>query len=230
MFLQNKYSRWYYKIINNAVLENRNKTQGYYEKHHIIPKSLSGSDDKDNLVLLTAREHYICHKLLTKFTENQYKKKMFLALWAFNRLSKTQQRHRITSRDYEYTRKNLSSILSKSRKGKHLKGTTLTSEHKKKISNSLKGKVVSDETKQKMKDSWKLRPERSKEHCEAISRSKKGIKHSDNTKQKMSESKKGKNPIHTQIKWTCEHCGKVGVGISNYNRWHGNNCKRKHNG
>lgn len=43
----------------------RSKGDGkYYEKHHIIPKWMGGSDKKENLVLLTAREHYLCHYLL----------------------------------------------------------------------------------------------------------------------------------------------------------------------
>ena len=44
----------------------------YLEKHHILPKSLGGNDEKDNLILLTAREHYISHMILHK----AYKGKM----------------------------------------------------------------------------------------------------------------------------------------------------------
>lgn len=44
---------------------NRFKGDGnYYESHHIIPKWMGGSDDDSNLVLLTAREHYLAHYLL----------------------------------------------------------------------------------------------------------------------------------------------------------------------
>ena len=39
---------------------------GYVEKHHIIPKSLGGSDNTFNIVNLTAREHFIAHLLLSK--------------------------------------------------------------------------------------------------------------------------------------------------------------------
>ena len=64
LFIQNKYHKWYYNIINTARL--RESVDGYTEKHHIIPKSLGGSNGKDNLVVLTGREHYICHYLLMK--------------------------------------------------------------------------------------------------------------------------------------------------------------------
>jgi len=65
LFKQNKYTKWYYNIVSAALNCDRIKGKDtYYEKHHIIPKSFSGSNSKDNLVLLTAREHYMCHLLL----------------------------------------------------------------------------------------------------------------------------------------------------------------------
>lgn len=40
----------------------------YFEAHHILPKSLFPlwKNRKSNLVMLTAKEHYFCHELLTK--------------------------------------------------------------------------------------------------------------------------------------------------------------------
>jgi hypothetical protein len=226
MLINNKYKNWYDKIIKNANSELRSKKENYYEKHHIIPKSIGGNNQSENLVLLTAREHYLCHKLLTKFTDGEDKKKMFYALWAFNRTSNNQERFIISSRDYEYARKHVSRIFSKARMGQFA-GTKLTEEHKKKISNTLKGRVVSEKTKERMRNSWKSRPARTEAHCNAISEANKGKTHTEETKKKMSLSKKGKNPVHTQVAWVCNHCNKTGIGISNYNRWHGDNCKRK---
>ena len=64
--------------------------KGYYEKHHILPKCMGGLDTKDNLVYLTAKEHFICHKLLVRiFPEvrgNWY------ALIAMGRLSEFKSR------------------------------------------------------------------------------------------------------------------------------------------
>jgi len=37
---------------------------GEVEAHHIVPKSLGGTDDPDNLVNLTVLEHILAHKLL----------------------------------------------------------------------------------------------------------------------------------------------------------------------
>jgi hypothetical protein len=59
----------YQKIYDNLILSRSNQTvkkDEYYEKHHIIPKCLGGSNDKTNLILLTYREHYLAHLLLCK--------------------------------------------------------------------------------------------------------------------------------------------------------------------
>lgn len=57
MFLDNKYNKWYRKITQNAK-ERFLKSTVYVETHHIIPKSIGGQDDSENLVKLTAREHF----------------------------------------------------------------------------------------------------------------------------------------------------------------------------
>ena len=65
MFLENKYTKCYYKIIDRA-LSREIDSKKYYEKHHIVPKSLGGDNSKSNLVYLSAKEHFVCHLLLTK--------------------------------------------------------------------------------------------------------------------------------------------------------------------
>jgi hypothetical protein len=39
---------------------------GYVERHHVVPKCLGGSNAKENIVELTAEEHYVAHQLLVK--------------------------------------------------------------------------------------------------------------------------------------------------------------------
>lgn len=73
---QNKYLKWYRSIIINRI--NFPISKG--ENHHILPKSMGGSNEKENLVLLTPREHYICHLCLVKFTENKDYYKMLCAI------------------------------------------------------------------------------------------------------------------------------------------------------
>jgi hypothetical protein len=222
MYLENKYTKCYYRII--SVAKSRTLT-GYVEKHHIIPKSFGGTNEKENIVKLTAREHFICHRLLVKMTEGDLKKKMIHAVWSMTRSSNNQSRLKITGRTYDTIRTEFSKMLSSTRKGVMNKGKKLSTEHKLAISKSTKGRVKTEETKAKMKESWKFRPSRSAEHCEAIRKSALGRKQTEETKRKMSESKKGKTPTHTLVPFVCEHCGKSGVGIGNYNRWHGKNCR-----
>lgn len=40
--------------------------EGYVEVHHVVPRCLGGGDEKENLVQLTAEEHYVAHQLLHK--------------------------------------------------------------------------------------------------------------------------------------------------------------------
>jgi hypothetical protein len=54
----------YDRLIRRAV--ERGVPVGYAEKHHIVPRSLGGGDDPANLVLLTAREHFLAHWMLFK--------------------------------------------------------------------------------------------------------------------------------------------------------------------
>lgn len=185
MFIKNKYEKWYYQITDRAISR---EIIGYTEKHHIIPKSLGGNNSKNNLAILTAREHFICHWLLTKMTIGESRAKMIYALCCITqqRNLHQQDRFKITSRKYESIR-----IL---------------------ISVNLKNRVFSDEYKQKLKDSAPRLP-RSEEVKRKISETKKGIPRSDETKDKlrnkvvsnetrlkMSVAKKGKPPWNKGLK------------------------------
>ncbi|MGZ7204812.1 HNH endonuclease signature motif containing protein, partial [Streptococcus pyogenes] len=57
------YQRHYNSLMDRAKYRNLNC---YKELHHIIPRCMGGSDDKDNLVYLTAAEHFVAHQLLLK--------------------------------------------------------------------------------------------------------------------------------------------------------------------
>lgn len=65
------YQRIYNELVHRGVI--RRRLEGYCEVHHIIPKCLGGEDNHSNLVVLTAREHYIAHWLLTKIHPMNYK-------------------------------------------------------------------------------------------------------------------------------------------------------------
>jgi hypothetical protein len=67
-------------------------------KHHILPKSLGGSNDSNNLIVLTEREHYIAHLMLWK----AYGGKMAYAFWLMSHTLPVQ-----SSRHYAAVRKDL---------------------------------------------------------------------------------------------------------------------------
>lgn len=151
IFIDNKYTRWYYNIINAAV--SRGSQTDYTEKHHIIPRSLGGTNSLSNLAKLTAKEHFICHRLLTKMVyEDTAKIKMHNAAFQMTVKSSNQQRYKITSRTYEVLKRNKSAAMVGNTHGQR----SMSEETKRKISEAKKGKSVnkgkkiSDEQKEKL--------------------------------------------------------------------------------
>jgi len=139
IFIQNKYTRIYNKIIQQA--QARVKPETYTENHHIIPKSLGGDNSKDNLVALTAREHFVCHLLLTKMTEGDNRSKMAMAVFYLTGRGKAKERNNIIkhSRLYEKLRKEHALFVSKQKKG--CKQPPRTSETRQRLTASKTGKL-----------------------------------------------------------------------------------------
>lgn len=157
------YQKVYDDIISNSQSQNRIKLKKsnfdyvYYENHHILPKCLGGSNNKENLVLLTAREHFVCHKLLTYIYKGNRK-----ITCAFHKMTYSNTNRCIkSSRDYTYARELLSLIpiseetcrkISKALKGKQtgkpspMKGKHHSNESKEKSRQSHLGKKHSEET------------------------------------------------------------------------------------
>jgi hypothetical protein len=131
MFLNNKYKKWHDSIIDRA----KNRVLScYVERHHVIPKSCGGSDDKSNLVKLTAKEHFIVHLLLTKILKGNNKAKMILA---FNFMCDLKKKN---SRLFDNLRSKGLKILSKK-----LTGRKIPKETKDKIKYARQFQVCSDE-------------------------------------------------------------------------------------
>lgn len=197
MYLDNKYTKWYNSIINKA--SNRTTT-GYTEKHHIIPSSLGGTNDKENLVQLTAKEHFICHLLLTKMVEGNNKRKMTYAVWLLCNVRNHNQPDRYipNSRVYQSIRKQYAINISENQRGI------------KKTYSSFGGKKHSPESIKKQREA--------KLGCKNPNF---GISQKPEWNKKKSDSQKGiLKPLIL-----CEHCGKSVGGHGNYFRWHGTKCK-----
>jgi hypothetical protein len=107
IFLANKYRKWYLEMIQNP------DDSGYTEKHHIIPKSMGGSNKSSNLVKLSARQHFVAHWLLTKITYGSDRYKM---LNAFNimgaRMNFKKKDTYINSKAYERNKIKLTELRS----------------------------------------------------------------------------------------------------------------------
>jgi len=100
------YEKTYNSIVKHA--KNRELKQ-YKEQHHIVPKCLKGTDSPENLVYLTAREHFIAHLLLTKIYPSS--KKLKYAAWAM--ANQTSRRgYKVSARTYETLKEDFINIKS----------------------------------------------------------------------------------------------------------------------
>lgn len=170
----------YQKIYSQLILKakERKTVEGYKELHHIIPKCVKGTDDINNLVELTAKEHFIAHLLLTEIYPKSHKLKY--ALWMMASMeAPNQNRYKVSANMYRIIKEQ---IAKKS------------IEHKQRISEGLRrayqeGKRISN--------AGKKMP---KEFGEKISKAKKGmvgtnkgIPMSEEQKRKISETLKNRN-------------------------------------
>lgn len=110
------YQRIYNKIINNRK---QNIFQGHTETHHIKPRSLGGTDNTENLVDLSAREHFICHLLLTKiYPEGSVEWiKMTKAFMCMMFRQSDMQKRYLNSRWYSFYKEKFSKAQSLNQKG-----------------------------------------------------------------------------------------------------------------
>ena len=134
-FIDNKYTRLYYKIIEIAKASSHDN---YFEFHHIIPRSLGGDNSKSNIIKLSARQHFICHLLLVKMTEGQAKFKMICAAHHMS-VCERKELYKITSITYERLKRERSESMKGNSFGK---GTVWTDSQRATLSCSLKNSQV----------------------------------------------------------------------------------------
>lgn len=221
------YLKHYELIISRA----KNRTlEGYTEKHHIVPKCMGGTDDKENIAILTAREHYVAHQLLAM----AYPEIPGLTLAVHLMSSPTKHQIR-NNKSYQWVRVKAAEASSKMLKGKPrpkfsqdwcnniskgLVGRNLSDEHKSSISKTLTGVKKSDQMRANMSIVAK---NRTPEHRSNLSKSLTGRKISEETKEKMRAVSLRQKDI------TCPHCGKTGKPRG-MKCWHFDKCKEKPNG
>lgn len=183
-------------------------------KHHIIPRHAGGTDDANNLIELTVAEHAEAHRVLYEI----YGKKEDEVAWKC--LSGIMSKQELV--------KELALIGAKKggklggaiggKKGKGRKQTTEWIEKRKSfgVKNGMFGKKWTDEENESRSIFMK---NMTKEMGDDFVGSK-NLKESTKKRAEL-------GILPSQQKWTCEVCGKNGVGLSNYNRWHKNRCVLK---
>lgn len=227
----------YLNIYNQLILKRKNTTvdsETYTEVHHIIPRCMGGTDNKDNLVVLTAREHYIAHELLFRHYKTS---KLAHAWFAMLRNGRGQERH-FTSKQYERAKTNRSTMLSEDMKGEnnHFFNKTHTDETKRKISEANKGRVKSESEISNWVEKVAKKP-KSEEHRNKIGRKGFVMLQNKETLEIVRISREEAKRLNDDI-WVnprkitpekrhkCEYCG-VETNAGNLKRWHNEKCKHK---
>lgn len=145
--------------------------EGYTEKHHVNPRCLGGSNDSDNIVVLTAEEHYVAHLLLIKMYPGDLS-----LLWASIYMAGGNSKMSRKNKLYGWQRRQFAEALSI----------------------RMTGSKVSEETRQKMSEAQHRRKAEGRQtiHSEEtkakMSIASKGIPKSDAHREAMSEARSGK--------------------------------------
>ena len=131
-----------YQRIYNQIIERGSQRllKGYGENHHIIPKCMGGTDTQDNIVRLTAREHFICHWLLVRIYPTEAQLNVAALLMS------TRKGVRVPARAYQEFREGHAAYMSNIER---------TPEWNKNNSNAKRGKKLSEEHKRKMSEARK---------------------------------------------------------------------------
>ena len=202
IFINNTQTKRYYEIIEMArVFPLPSDT--YTEKHHIIPRCFykagwvpGNPNDPDNLVVLTGREHFICHQLLTQMLyigPDYYKMSHAFFNMCFIRPNQT-GRYIPTPEEYESARILHSVAMSKAQKGRKY-----TDEVKTNMSKPRSAEAKANMSKAQSNRSAETRANMSKpksdEHKANLSKASKGKPKSAESIRKRTETRKAKREI-----------------------------------
>lgn len=162
------YQEKYYEIINNGL---KDKPEiGYYEQHHIVPKSICPllKKAKQNLIYLAPKNHFLAHYYIWKWFrdelhEKKWSRRMCYAFSMMKRIISKSNDIDELSKLYEEVKKDLRQARSEKMKdNKYFMGKHHTEETKTRIGAKTKGekhwnygKHPTEETRKKMSESHK---------------------------------------------------------------------------
>lgn len=191
-----RYFRWYEAICARGQI--RDIDSGF-ERHHVVPRSLGGTNESSNLTKLTYREHFLAHWLLAKFTEDDALRKMRYALHMMSNIGPEHERA-VAGWQFEVARR--ANVLARM-------GSTLSEEHRAKIGAAHRGTVrgpMSDATRAKLSEA-KAGQTHTADARAKISKAMSGRKLSDETKAKLSELRRRR----TGYNLSPEHRASIGA-------------------
>jgi hypothetical protein len=201
LIYSHKYYTKYMRITKHYKDLDLSKSSSLYtELHHIIPKSLGGTNKKENLVRVPARVHFLLHWMLYRI----YRTQGMAFAWNIMKCS-TDKQHRLTSNSFKYIKEALSTVQ---------KGRTMSDEQRAKISASKTGKKVSEAHRCAIINGLIGRTH-SQETKDKIGAKHKGKSVSDISRAKMSTSKSGKTAHNKGSTLTAEqkdHLSKINTG------------------
>lgn len=129
------YRRHYSWLMDRARA--RGKFDGYRELHHVVPRCIGGRDCVENLVYLTAREHFTAHLMLIRMYPCNKG-----ILYAAHMMSKDPNGGMLGSREYEWLRIRYSAQVSMAKLGnKNFLGKKHTEETKRRVSDAQRSRV-----------------------------------------------------------------------------------------
>ena len=170
----------YQKIYDQLITRAKDRViEGYTEKHHIIPRCQGGTNEKENIAILTGREHFIAHHLLHLIYPDN--KKLFYAFWAMCNQKTGKRYYTVSSKLYQRVKEEFS-ILQSIRAKEYMTG------------------------KKRPEHSKALTGRKNPRHSEFMSAYNKGRKFSEETKRKISEKNKGRitSPVKPVVQYTLE--------------------------
>lgn len=175
--------------------EKRNLDNIITEVHHILPRSMGGTNDKENLVRLTLREHFIAHAMLLRIYKNS---KMSMA---FKMMCSSRDNNLINSKVFEKHKQKWYINICGELNPMYGKVGKLS---------PLYGFKHSEESKLKM-SIWR------KNNCTGENNGFYGKKHNKNTLEKLSNiMSKENNPMYDKVLAIDEYGNKITISKEEY--------------
>jgi len=210
-FQLRRYERFIYSLKQQYI-------EGYCEEHHITPKCFGGTNEKNNLIRLTARQHFVAHHMLWKAYGGAMSRAFFM-------MSNFGKYGKVNSAAYAKARGEYSLEVTKQLTGKKLPspsaetrmkqslaklGHRLTPKHIENVRLASIGRVTSVQTKNKISESKR-----------GIATRARGFTHSDETKLKLRLANTNRALIE------CPHCKGTFKDHGGIKRWHLDNCRER---